>query len=94
MIVKAILLSLSLVCIATAQDVTPPAPKPTEKATFEFLDGDRFWHHDVANLLCLRFAWAAHPAVFLFAGTLERGERTRARAIATHEPRNVLLHRP
>lgn len=41
MIVKAILLSLSLVCIATAQDVTPPAPKPTEKATFEFLDGDR-----------------------------------------------------
>jgi lysophospholipase L1-like esterase len=41
MIVKAILLSLALVCAASAQDVTPPAAKPAEKTTFEFQDGDR-----------------------------------------------------
>lgn len=41
MIVKTAILFLALVCVATAQDVTPPTSKPAEKNTFEFQDGDR-----------------------------------------------------
>jgi lysophospholipase L1-like esterase len=40
MIWKAVFLTLALVGITTAQEVTPPATKP-EKPNFEFKDGDR-----------------------------------------------------
>ena len=50
-------------------------------AVGEFLDGDRLGHLDVADLLDLRLARAAHAAMFLLAGALERCERTRTRAI-------------
>ena len=54
-------------------------------AVGEFLDGDRFGHDDVADLLGLRLARAAHAAMFLFARPLERGERAGARAVFAAE---------
>jgi hypothetical protein len=50
-------------------------------AVGEFLHRDRLRHHDVADLLGLRLARAAHAAMFLLARTLQRGERTGARAV-------------
>ena len=54
-------------------------------AVGEFLDGDRFGNDHVADLLGLHFARAAHPAVFLLARTLQRGEAAGTGTVAIVE---------